>query len=212
MKKVFMAMLMVAFLCPAICNAQSKSLIKAQKKEYRAKMKEYKKEGWKIFGSSRSLEVALLSHYEKLNSGGDDVYEIVGVASEFKSKNVGMQIALNNACNIYASQAGSRIKGRIISDLGSNAENVSAEFDHFYAAYDRLVEKEIRGEMSESFSVIREKSKGVYELQTYFIINESAASKARIRAFENAARESEAAQKYADKVSKFVKEGFDPSK
>ena len=41
------------------------------------------------------------------------------------------------------------------------------------------------------------------------MINEDAATKARIRAWENAARESEVAQKYAKEVSDFIKEGFD---
>ena len=202
---------MMALICPVASEAQNKLLRKAQKKEYKSKMKEYKKDGWKIFGSSRSLEVALLSHYDKLEKGGENVYEIVGIASAFKSKNIGKQTATNNACNLYASQAGSRIKGRVVSDMGANADDVSAEFDHFYAAYERLVEKEIRGEMSESFTIIRDKGDGTYEMQIYFIINEDAATKARIRAFENAAKESEAAQKYAEKVSKFVREGFDPS-
>lgn len=211
MKKVLMALLLLAFLCPTNSSAQNSALKKAQKKEYKAKMKEYKRDGWKIFGSSRSLDVALLLHYDKLNQGGDNVYEIVGVASSFKSKNIGKQTAANNACNTYAAQAGSKIKGRIISDMGANADDVSSEFDHFYAAYERLVEKEIRGEMSESFSILRDKGNGTYEMQTYFIVNENAATKARIRAFENAAKESEAAQKYAEKVSKFVQEGFNPS-
>lgn len=210
MKKLLTILVMMALLCPTSAIAQNKLLQKAQKKEYKSKMKEYKKEGWKIYGSSRSLEVALLTHYDKLNNG-DNVYEVVGIASAFKSKNVGKQTATNNACNLYASQAGSRIKGRMISDMGSNAENVNAEFDHFCAAYERLVEKEIRGEMSESFTIIHDKGDGTYEMQTYFIVNEDAATKARIRAFENAAKESEAAQKYAEKVSKFVREGFDPS-
>lgn len=211
MKKILFVLFALFFIAPSVGLAQEKALSKALKKEYKAKMKEYKKEGWEIFGSSRSLPVALLSHYNKLNKGGEDVYEIVGVAGAFKSKNVGKQTATNNACNLYASQAGSRIKGRVVSDLGSNADDVVAEFDHFYAAYERLVEKEIRGEMSESFSIIRERGDGSYEMQTYFIINESAATRARIRAFENAAKESEAAQRYAEKVSKFVKEGFNPS-
>ena len=211
MKKLLTILVMMALLCPTSAVAQNKLLQKAQKKEYKAKMKEYKKEGWKIYGSSRSLEVALLTHYDKLNKGGDDVYEVVGIASAFKSKNVGKQTATNNACNLYASQAGSHIKGRVISDMGANSDDVSAEFDHFYAAYERLVEKEIRGEMSESFTIIRDKGNGSYEMQIYFIVNEDAATKARIRAFENAAKESEAAQKYAEKVSKFVREGFDPS-
>lgn len=203
--------MMMAFIIPSATYAQNKALRKALKKEYNAKMKEYRKEGWKIYGSSRSLDVALLTHYDKLNQGGDNVYEIVGVASAFKSKNIGKQTAINNACNIYASQAGSHIKGRIISDMAANADDITSEFDHFYAAYERLVEKEIRGEMSESFSVIRDKGDGSFEMQTYFIVNEDAATKARIRAFENAAKESEAAQKYAERVSKFVREGFNPS-
>lgn len=85
-----------------------------------------------------------------------------------------------------------------------------AEFDHFYAAYESLVQKEINGELQESFSVIKENKDGTFEMQTFFIVSESAATRARIRAYENAAKESAAAQKYAQKVSEFVREGFKP--
>jgi hypothetical protein len=44
-------------------------------------------------------------------------------------------------------------------------------------------------------------------METYFVINQDAATRARIRAYENALKESEAAQKYAQKVSDFIKEG-----
>ena len=63
--------------------------------------------------------------------------------------------------------------------------------------------------MQESFSVIKDNKDGTYSMQTFFIINEDAAGKARIRAMENAMKESEAAQKYAKKVSDFVREGFE---
>lgn len=211
MKRIILMLMAVLLVAAAPANAQDKALRKALKKEYKQKMKEYNKEGWKIFGSSRSLSVALLTHYKKLNDGGENVYEIVGVASAFKSKNVGKQMALNNAANEYASQAGAKVKGRIVSDMASDGVDAANEFDHFYGAYERLVDKEIRGELQESFSVIRDKGNGTYEMQTYFIVNEDAATKARIRAYENAAKESEAAQKYADKVSKFIREGFNPS-
>lgn len=209
MKKIMMLMI-TAIIAMPVAFSQNKALTKAEQKEYKTKMKEFKKEGWKLFASSRSLDVALLQHYEQLNNAKGEAYEIVGTASKFQSKNVGHQTAINNACNIYARQAGSKIKGRIVSDLASDGVDPSSEFDHFYAAYESLVEKEIKGEMKESFSVIRENKDGTYEMQTYFIINESAATKARIRAYENAAKESEAAQKYAQKVSDFVREGFRP--
>lgn len=209
MKKLVLFLIAIIMMVPCVeADAQSKALIKERKKEYKAKMKEYKKEKWELFGSSRTLEVALLTHYDKLNSLGDDGHEVMGIAAKFQSKNVGKQMAINNACVTYAQEAGSHVKGRVVSDMAGDGIEVGAEFDHFYAAYERLVEKEIKGEMQESYAIIRELGKGYYEMQVYYIVSESAASKARIRALENAAKESAAAQAYANKVSDFVREGF----
>lgn len=211
MKRIII-LILTAIMMVGVCesvNAENKLLRRAQKKEYKAKMKQLKKEGWTLYGSSRSLDVALLSHYDKLETLGEKGYELMGEATKFKSKNVGKQTAINNACNIYAREAGSYVKGRIVSDLAGNAEDVSAEFDHFYAAYETLVEKEIKGELKESFSIIHDNGDGTFSMQVYFVVDEDAATRARIRAFENAMKESEAAQKYAEKVSNFVKEGFE---
>lgn len=207
MKKLITILMALALVVPSV-NAQNKVLQKALKKEYKTKMKQYKKEGWKLFASSRSLDVALLKHYDKLEQLDENGSEIVGICAKYKSDNVGHQAAINNACNTYARQAGSHVKGRIVSDMASNGTDISAEFDKFYAAYESLVEKEIKGEMKESYAIYRELGNGEKTMQVYFIINEDAASKARIRAYENAMKESEAAQKYAQKVSDFVKEGF----
>ena len=218
MKKIIM-MLVAALALSANCttataqNAQSKNselLEKQLKKEYKSKLKELKKQKWEIYGSSKTLEVALLTHYDKLAQAGENAYEVVGTATKFKSKNIGHQTAINNACNIYARQAGSHVKGRVVSGMGANSDSIANEFDHFYAAYQFIIEKEIKGEMQESFSIIRPYGDGSYEMQSFFIINEDAASKARIRAFELAAKESAAAQKYATKVADFIKEGFRP--
>lgn len=201
-------LVMALVLLAPVVNAQNKALEKALKKEYKTKMKQYKKEGWKLFASSRSLDVALLKHYDKLETLGENGYEIVGICAKYKSDNVGHQAAINNACNTYARNAGSHVKGRIVSDMASNGDDTDVEFDKFYAAYESLVEKEIKGEMVESYAIYRELGNGEKTMQVYFIINEDAATKARIRAFENALKESEAAQKYAEQVGEFIKEGF----
>lgn len=209
MKKIMMLLLAFCLVVPmTYADNRNKQLEKALKKEYKEKKKELKKEGWKLFGSSRSLDVALLSHYDKLQTLLDDGREVVGVATNVKSKNAGHQMAINNACITYGQQAGSQVKGRVVSDLAANGTDGTGEFDHFYAAYERLVQKEIRGEMNESFTIMREMSPGVYEFQTFFIVSESAASKARIRAMEDALKESEAAQKHAKTIADFVREGF----
>lgn len=189
--------------------AQSKQLQKLRAKEYKAKLKEYKKTDWKVYGTSRTLEVALLEHYEKLASYGDDGFEVVGVATKFASKNIGKQTCFNNAVNDYAQKANSEIKARIISDMSGDGSSSEGEFDRFYAAYERCVQTEIKGELKESFSMIHQLGPNEYEMQVFYIVNESQASKARIRAMENAMKESEAAQKYANKVSDFVRQGFE---
>ena len=208
MRKIVMFLLAFCLVAPVV-DAQNKALEKELKKEYKDRKKELKKGGWEIFGTSRSADVTLLKHFDKLNTLGDDAKEVVGIASRFKSKNVGKQMAVNNACLTYAQAAGSYVKGRVMSDMAGDGVDAEGEMDNFYAAYERLVEKEIRGEMEESYSIIRDNGDGTFELQTYFIVNESAASKARIRAMEEAAKESAAAQKYANQISEFVQEGFE---
>lgn len=193
-------------------NAQNKVLQKAIKKEYKSKMKEYKKEGWKLFGSSRSLDLVLLKHYEMLESLGEKGYEVVGVCSKYRSDNVGHQSAVTNACHTYARHAGSHVKGRIVNHMASNGEDTSAELDRFYSAYEILVKKEIRGEMQESYAIYRDLGNGEKSMQVFFIVNEESATQARVRAYENAIKESEAVQNYAEKVSGFIQEGFEADK
>lgn len=201
-------MALAILLCPTYADAASKQLEKARNKELKTKLKEYKKGKWEILGS-HTLEVALAEHYDKLNSLGDDGQEYEGISTQTKSKNTGKQMAINNAVVTYAQTAGSTLKGRVVSDLSGSGVSTDAELENFYAAYERLVEKEIRNEMQPSYTIIRTNPDNTYEIRTYFIVSESAASKARVRALENAAKESAAAQSMAEKMSEFVQAGFE---
>lgn len=206
MKKIIMLLMALCLMVPAVEAGNNKQLEKAQKKEIKKKLKEFDKQGWRIFGSARTLEVALLQHYDKLNTLGDNGQEVSGFASKFKSKNIGKQMASNSAATQYASNAGSTLKGRVVTDMYADNTQGEGEFDNFYAAYERLVEKEIRNEMKESFTIIKDNGDGTYEMQCFYIVDESGAAKARLRALEQAKRETEMAQATADKISKFVRE------
>lgn len=212
--KKFIAILMAAVVAfTAVDCAYASPLRREQRKEYKKKMKEFKKGGWQIANSSRTIEVALLMHYEKLNNM-EDGQEIIGNAKGI-SDNVLQQVALNNACNYYARKAGSVVRGRIASDLANDgsAKAGEGEFDRMYAAYETAVEKELRGELVPTFSIVRKVGKNkdkqeIKEYRTFFIVDEDAASRARIRAWEQAKKESEVAQRYANQVSNFVQEAF----
>ena len=202
MKKIIM-FLMAAFIL-SVVPASAQELSKSEKKSMKAKIKEFKKEGWKIFGSTSSIEFALEKHLLKLQS--EDAIEVPGIASSFKSKNVGKQMALNSAMTNYASMMDSEIKGKVVSDMQGDGEFSETEFEKFYAAFKRSVQTTIKDELKESFSIIRDKGNGTSEMQTFFIVDKHAASQARVRALEQAGKESVAAQLYAKVVQKFIEE------
>lgn len=210
MKKLFAIMLAICVSLGGVAYgaSTSKQLQKARDKQKKEKMKQFKKEKWTVFGTSQTIEVALLSHYDKLEKLGDDAHEIVGLASNFKSKNVGVATAENNACIEYAKEAGSELQGRIATDLFGSGSDPDGEFDHFYQAFERGVQKEIKGELKKSFSIIHDNGNGTFELQTFYIVDESGAQRARMKALEAALKESEVAQKHAEKISDFVRGGI----
>ena len=202
MKKIIM-FLMAAFML-SVVPATAQELSKSEKKSLKAKVKEFNKEGWKIFGSTSTIDLALEKHMLKLQS--EDAIEVPGIASSFKSKNVGKQMALNSAMTNYASMMDSEIKGKVVSDMQGDGEFSETEFEKFYAAFKRSVQTTIKDELKESFSIIRDKGNGTSEMQTFFIVDKHAASQARVRALEQAGKESVAAQLYAKVVQKFIEE------
>ena len=202
MKKIIM-FLMAAFML-SVVPVTAQELSKSGKKALKAKVKEFNKEGWKIFGSTSTLDYALERHMIKMQS--EDAIEVPGIASSFKSKNVGKQMALNSAMTYYASMMDSEIKGKVVSDMQGDGEFSETEFEKFYAAFKRSVQTTIKDELKESFSIIRDKGNGTSEMQTFFIVDKHAASQARVRALEQAGKESVAAQLYAKVVQKFIEE------
>lgn len=113
-------------------------------------------------------------------------------------------MAINNATIKYAQKAGSSVKGRVVSDIFADGTGDDSEFEKFYAAYERLVEQKVKNVLTPSYSVIRKRADGTYEIQAFFIVDETKARTARKAALENAITESQLSQKYADSVRDFV--------
>ena len=101
---------------------------------------------------------------------------------------------------------GSSISEIALSQIIANPDQPRRTFDE--EALEELADS-IREHGVISPITLRDNGDGTYEMQTFFIIDEEAASQARIRAFEQAMRESAAAQKHAEMVSDFIKEGFE---
>ena len=201
MKKLVMILMAFCLTMPVAVNAQSKMV----KKQVKAKLKEYEKEGYKVFGTSQTLEAVLTKHYTKLEEKDGKIVEIPGFGVA-KSYNLAATAAQGSAAQRYAGMCSAQIKGRMLQDMASDVADNAAEFDKFYAAYEAKIEQEIRGELRPSVSVKKELPDGRIRVEAYYLVDEDAASRARVNAFKNSQAESAAAQKYAQRVSDFVNE------
>ena len=191
----------IVLLCvmPQNGNAQNKELEKALKKEYKSKLKEYKKDGWKLDATSRSF--VLLQHYDKLQNG--NCTQLVGTSSGCMRTNVCRQAAYNNAIVTYANLASSYIKGRTASDVAT-ADSETGELDRFYGAYERVLGTLInKGTLTESYSIYKEVN-GAKEYQIIFLVDEDKALDIRKKALDAALEESKLKQEYAKQISDFI--------
>lgn len=206
MKKVFVYVVLGIFAI-GTASAQPKSTDKSRWKSAKKLAKELVADGWKVDGS-RPLEEMIFLHYQKLADENNQelIGNVIGNTS-VKTLNQGSQWAATNASISYAKQAGQMVRGRIAAEVGAGVEN-SPSVDSFYEGYESLVAKEINGELKKSFSVYREKRDGGIDYKAFYIVNEEAASDARIRAMERQMKESEFARKNAEKISEFVRQGF----
>ena len=177
MKKIIIALVSMLVMVPVVLEAQnsSKEVLKQAKKTE----KMFKKEGWKIFGSTSTLRDALVKHYEKMNKIGDGASEQSGTAtvSDPKHKNLLVQAAETNA---YASYAGKcrEVVGQVVNEM----ELTTVEKDNFLATYKSTIQAKIKGELDKSFVIIREVSKDQIDAQVFFVVDDAAAERARLRA------------------------------
>lgn len=206
MKKILMAAMALFVASVAVCAGPPKDDDASLWKDAKKKAKVETREGWKVDGAE-TLEKAYYYHLQKKHQEGN--FEIVGDVigtTTVKTVNQGKQWATTNAAIQYAKQAGMMVRGRIDAMTSAGVDDPS--IDKFIEGYEALVQKEIRGELIKSFGMYREKEDKTLEYRAYFIISEDAATKARLRALENAKKESEYAREQAEEISKFVREGF----
>ncbi len=205
--KKFFAMLLMGAMVVSAGMAQPKNSEKGMWKSAKKMAKTLASDGWKIDGS-RSLEEMLYLHYQKLNDENNQelIANVVGSTS-VKTMNQAQQWAAVNAATSYAKQAKMMIVGRITNETGAGIEGAPS-VDNFYEGYEGQVVTEIKGELKKSLSVYREKGDGGIDYKVFYLINEAAASKARLRAMERAMAESEFARANAERISEFVREGF----
>lgn len=200
MKKIAIMMLM-AFVAMGPIAAQSSKDIKAAKKEAKVSVKQLKKEGFKMLELG-DMQMQLQDYLVRAKSG---CKQVVGTADDCMSINLGKTTALNNAINEYATLSGGVVKGRITTNTSSIS---GQQVDDIVAAYERLVLKEIKGEIQTCVTLVRENKK-TYDVRVYCLVDHDAAHAAKMKAMQLALEELNLAQQYGSAISDWIDEGLE---
>ncbi|MDE6017809.1 MAG: hypothetical protein K2G85_03225 [Muribaculaceae bacterium] len=203
MKKLIIILMALCLIAPAAMADLTKKQEKICNSNAKKRAKDLTKQGYSVMGTL-PLEEALYRHFAKMEMGAT---EEMGTGHA-KSKNNGRQMCLTSAMSEYASKAVSQLKGRSVTDSYGNEVDTEndPEFARFYAAYERLTQKEIKGELEESLTVVKQNADGSFDFIMYMLVDENKALSRRQKALEDAAAESKLAQEYARQVADFVNE------
>lgn len=222
MKKLLACLMAICLGISFSASAQSpyaKLKSKIAKKEYKQKVKEFKKGDWQVYGSSHTLEMELLNHYEALEKTG--VAEIVGTART-TSPNIAQDLLTISASRAYAQLISGEIKGNMAQDQSLNiSEDQLKEFEHFYSAYEEKLQAQVDRKLIPTFTIYRKITiggKDAYEWLRFYILDESAAYEASrraleqdatLRALEQAVKETALAQINAEQIHEYLKKVFE---
>jgi len=199
MKKiVLIASLMLTVGMPAL--GQTRNELKAARKEAKAAAKTLKREGFKPIELG-DAQTRLEKYFLKVNAG---CAQVIGVAENCMSTNLAQVTALSNAANHYAMLAGGDVRGRIVS---STTSLTGQQVDNIVSSFERLVEKDIRGELVPYITALRN-DKGNITARAYCIVDMDAAYQLRRRALEIALEEQSLAEQYGSRVSEWIDAGF----
>ena len=184
------------------CGSKKQASHYSVQDEISEKLAEYKAGGWQMQGSSRTLRGVLSSVIERLNEN-PDLVEVTGTANNFAVISNGKEAAAANASNRYAATATRLVKGTIDSDA-QLSQTLGTERDNLYAAYTSTVERLIRGDLKEAYTLVRNRQNGKMDCEIHYLIDEVKAQTSREAAIKKALDNVDIDQKYADKIREHV--------
>jgi hypothetical protein len=192
-----------------VLNGPVKKIDKELGNECKNRVKTYKEGQWSLYDTSQTLEWALLNHFPKLEEG--NCHETAGTATKVISIRTGILQAKNNASSDYAQRAMTQMVDFVMNNIGELNEEDGAAFKSFFSIYQSKMEEEINKELTPSYSVYHSNGKDesgaeTFDVQSYFFLDDSTATQARIKAVNEALSENKTAQKYSDRIRDFVKE------
>ena len=186
-RKSLFFLLISLFLNSACFAAPNDKMQKLREKSRKEMIKKYTKEGWRLLETKGTLEEQFNSFWDDLESNQAN-QEVIGRCFNTKSKNTGLKMAVSDAQTTYVQLASQTVKGMVSTEIFHD-EKTDSEAEAFYSAFQREIEKKMKGEMKKIFSIYKENPDGTFDIEVFYIVDSVAANKAYLDILEQSASE-----------------------
>ena len=194
----------IALLTSCGSSKKASSVTYTRAYELNEKLQQLEQSGWQIHGSTRTLRGKLSEHYAKMDAN-PDLYEVIGTSTGCRSVTVCRAAALNAASVEMAAKMGQDLRGKAMRDMGvDEGAEMPAEYNRFQEACISKFQGAIKGELEESFALIRKGMDGLNSYEIYYLVDKQSARKKRSQAIKDALEASNLRNDYAKSVEKFI--------
>lgn len=194
----------IALLTSCGSSKKASSVTYTRADELNEKLQQLEQSGWQIHGSTRTLRGKLSEHYAKMDAN-PDLYEVIGTSTGCRSVTVCRAAALNAASVEMAAKMGQVLRGKAMRDMGvDEGAEMPAEYNRFQEACISKFQGAIKGELEESFALIRKGMDGLNSYEIYYLVDKQSARKKRSQAIKDALEASNLRNDYAKSVEKFI--------
>ena len=169
---------MIMYLCEAIlafcltvfgsCHADNGKLHKSFQKESKKMYKELKSGGWKVYGNTLPLDVAIEQYYQKLYDGNGGLQPLQGEAIANNEN-----LALRKAQHQATSQLAAQQETHVSSEMNMQVTNIVSDEVKSQTTFDKTIQanvdknvKSLRPELT----LIRHKDNGQVEVRMLFLV------------------------------------------
>lgn len=168
LKRILTAIMLLGIFvnCCADCGKQDKSFQKESKKVY----KELKKEGWKLYGNTLPLDMAIDQYYQKLGECHGTLLPLKGEAIA-DNENLALRKARQRAVSQLAAQQDTHVSSetniQISNEISDEAKSQMTFENTVWSSVDQSI-KSMRPELT----LIRHMDNGQVEVKMLFLIKQ----------------------------------------
>lgn len=182
----------------------AKAEAKQAGRNFKDKVKELEKDGWKIAGDYRTLELALIEHQNTMDANPMKYRTVTSTVQKCRSESIGKSQARFNAQTEMIFELTTQMVGEEGGAKG-NSEVKDNGISNFVQVVQSTAKGNMGGVLIPSYSLVKQNSDGTMQYRTIFLVDREKEAQVAENAMEKAIKETDMVIEQANTIRQHLK-------